>query len=74
MLWTQGEATVEEVARAQFGDLLRRFGTLRRRRNELEYLTLSGDRADLGEAAAAIDDARTIIQAVERLLPNLSLF
>lgn len=69
-----GHYVVEEVIRAQFGDLLRRFGTLRRRRNELEYLTLSGDRADADEAAAAIDDARTIIQAVERLLPNVALF
>ena len=69
-----GHYVVEEVIRAQFGDLLRRFGMLRRRRNELEYLTLAGDRADADEAAVALDDARTIIQAVERLLPDLALF
>src|SRR5947208_16424575 len=69
-----GHYVVEEVIRAQFGDLLRRFGTLRRRRNELEYLTLAGDRADPDEAADAIGDARKIIEAVERLIPNLALF
>ncbi|HEU5471565.1 MAG TPA: hypothetical protein VFV67_13005 [Actinophytocola sp.] len=69
-----GHYVIEEVLRAQFGDLLRRFSVLRRRRNELEYLTLSGDRADIDEVTTALDDIEQIIQAVERLLPNLSRF
>lgn len=69
-----GHYVIEEVIRAQFGNLLRSFGTLRRRRNELEYLTLAGDRADAEEAESALEDAQRIIEAVERLLPNLSIF
>ena len=69
-----GHYVVEEVVRAQFGDLSRRFGMLRRRRNELEYQTIAGDRATPAEVAAALDDAHEIIDAVQRLLPNLGIF
>jgi len=69
-----GHYVVEEVIRAQFSDFSRTFGTLRRRRNELEYQTIAGDRATPAEVAAALDGAHEIIDAVQRLLPNLGIF
>ena len=69
-----GHYAVEEAVRAQFGEAFRAVGTLRRRRNELEYPMYPGDEAELEEAAEAIRLTRQIIDSAERILPNLGIF
>lgn len=69
-----GHYAVEEVVRAQFGSVFREFGGLRRRRNELEYPVDPADEAQPLEAADAVAKAKQIIEAVQRLLPNLGMF
>jgi hypothetical protein len=69
-----GHYVVEEVVRAQFGEAFRAFGTLRRRRNELEYPMYPDEQADRDEVASAISMAKEIIGAARRLLPNLGIF
>lgn len=69
-----GHLVVERAVRAQFGDPFKAYGMLRRRRNELEYPSHPGDRADKEEADGAVTAARGIIDAVERLLPHLGFF
>jgi hypothetical protein len=69
-----GHYAVEEAMRAQFGDAFRAVGTLRRRRNELEYPAYPGGEADLDEVAEAIGMTRGIIESAERILPDLGIF
>jgi hypothetical protein len=49
-------------------------GTLRRRRNQLEYPTYPGEAAELDEVADAIRMTRQIIDAAKRALPSLGVF
>lgn len=69
-----GHYVVELVVRAQFGDGFRRFGAMRRRRNELEYPTISGDATSQDEARQAINDAAAMLGAARQLLPSLGLY
>lgn len=69
-----GHYVVEEVIRAQFGNILRHFGALRRRRNELEYPQFPEEEADAEEVTIALRNARGILDAAKRILPNLELF
>jgi hypothetical protein len=69
-----GHYAVEQAARAQFGDGFRPFGTLRRRRNELEYPHLPSDAATPEEAEQAAGTAQMIITVAGKLLPQLSFF
>jgi len=69
-----GHYAVETVLRAQFGAGFRKFGVLRRRRNELEYPTVPGDHTTREEAETAITDARELLQAARQILPNLGLY
>lgn len=69
-----GHVAVESALRAQFGDGFRGFGFLRRRRNELEYPSVSVTTADVDEANESVDQSRSIIDAAGQLLPNLSFF
>jgi hypothetical protein len=71
---TGGHYAVEVALRAQFGDGFRPFGTLRRRRNELEYPTTPGETASIAETREAIATADTLITAAEQLLPTLGLY
>ncbi|MBA3489166.1 MAG: HEPN domain-containing protein [Longispora sp.] len=71
---TGGHYVIEEALRAQFGDHFKTFGTLRRRRNELEYPTYPGDLAEPEEAHEAIEHTQRIIAVAEKLLPNLGFF
>ena len=71
---TGGHYAIEEIIRAQFGPVLRAFGGLRRRRNELEYPLYPSEQADAGEAAETLETAAEIITAVAKLLPNLGFF
>ena len=69
-----GHYAVEQAVRAQFGDGFRPFGTLRRRRNELEYPHLPSDAAIPEEAEQAAGTAQMIITVAGKLLPQLSFF
>jgi hypothetical protein len=69
-----GHYAVEESVRAQFGTIMRPYGALRRRRNELEYPLDPADRASAAETADAIQAAADLIDAAAKILPNLSLF
>lgn len=64
---------IEEVLRAQFGDLFKGFGALRRRRNEIEYPTRPGDDVEPEEAAKAIETACRLVETAQKLLPNLEI-
>jgi hypothetical protein len=50
------------------------FGTLRRRRNELEYPTSPGGGTTSEEAAEACESADAILDAASKLLPHLGFF
>ena len=69
-----GHIAVESAIRAQFGDGFRSFGFLRRRRNELEYPSAGTTPSDIDEATDAVAQSRSIIEAADQLLPNLSFF
>ena len=69
-----GHYVVETVLRAQFDSGFKVFGTMRRRRNELEYPTVPGDGTGEGEAAAAVDDAGALLAAARQILPLLGLY
>lgn len=71
---TGHHVTVEQVVRAQFGGPFDGFGTLRRRRSEIEYPQRPGDGVGAGEVPAAIASAELILGAARQLLPQLSLF
>ncbi|WP_426508430.1 hypothetical protein ACPPVO_58270 [Dactylosporangium sp. McL0621] len=69
-----GHYAIEQAVRAQFQDHFRRFGALRRRRNELEYPSAQEIGTTPTEAAEAHDESRSIIEAAGKLLPHLSFF
>jgi HEPN domain-containing protein len=69
-----GHYAIEETIRAQFGSVLRAFGGLRRRRNELEYPLYPTEQANAAEAAETLTTAAEIIEAATKLLPNLGFF
>ena len=69
-----GHYAVEESVRAQFGTILRPFGALRRRRNELEYPLDPADRASATETAEGLRAAAELIDAAAKILPNLGFF
>jgi hypothetical protein len=69
-----GHYAVEQAVRSQFGQGFRPFGTLRRRRNELEYPHLPDDNASTEEAAEAVQAAQRLIAAADQLLARLSFF
>jgi len=69
-----GHYAVEETIRAQFGPVLRAFGGLRRRRNELEYPLYPTEQANAAEAAETLTTAAEIIEAAAKLLPDLGFF
>lgn len=69
-----GHYAVERAVRAQFGDGFRPFADLRRRRNELEYPRFHEDTATAEEAQQAVEVARRLIAAADKLLGQLSFF
>ena len=69
-----GHTAVAAAVRAQFGPAFRPFGTLRRRRNELEYPHLPGETATKEEAGQAVRAASDLIEAAASLLEHLSFF
>ena len=71
---TGGHYAVEVALRAPFGEGFKAFGTLRRRRNELEYPSVPVEVTTPAEVEAAIADARRFLGAANMLLPKLSIF
>jgi hypothetical protein len=69
-----GHYALERALRAQFGAGFRAFGSLRRRRNELEYPTVPGDTTSVEEANEAVEAASAMVVAAGHLLPSLNLF
>lgn len=69
-----GRYAVEETVRAQFGLVLRAFGGLRRRRNELEYPLYPTEQATGSEAVETLTTAAELIEAAAKLLPDLGFF
>lgn len=66
--------TTERVVRAQFGGPFDAFGTLRRRRSEIEYPRHPGDDIDSSEAAESLEQVREIYLAAEKLLEQLTVY
>lgn len=69
-----GHYAVEQALRAQFGAAFGAFGSLRRRRNELEYPAFPGERIEAVEVGEAVVTAATIVEAAARLLPEVGAF
>jgi uncharacterized protein (UPF0332 family) len=69
-----GHAAVADAVRAQFGDTFRPFGTLRRRRNELEYPHTPGHTATSDEAEEAAATAQALIDGTDKLLDHLTFY
>src|SRR5690348_10582203 len=69
-----GHYAVEQAVRAQFQTHFQTFGTLRRRRNELEYPTARDGNTSPDEAAEACATSAAIVEAAGKLLPHLSFF
>jgi hypothetical protein len=63
-----GHYAVEKAVRAQFQTHFQMFGTLRRRRHELEYPTASSGITGPEEAAEACESAEAILGAAGKLL------
>ena len=71
---TGGHYAVEVALRAQFGEGFKAFGTLRRRRNELEYPSVPVEVTTPAEVEAAIADVRRFLGAANMLLPQLTIY
>jgi hypothetical protein len=71
-----GHYAVDRAVTAQFQGAFHVFGSLRRRRNRIEYPTQPDEVGAVGpdEAAEAIDAVATIVDKATELLPNLGLF
>lgn len=69
-----GHVTVERAVRAQFDTAFAAFGTLRRRRAELEYPSYPGEEVQNDEVLEALSTTLRIIDGAEQLLPSLRMF
>lgn len=69
-----GHVAVERAVRAQFGASFVDFGTLRRRRAELEYPSYPGVEVRSSEVVEALNSARRIIDSAIKLLPHLTIY
>ncbi len=69
-----GHLAVTDAMRAQFGGPMTGLGTLRRRRNELEYPAIPGERVEVEEVTKAIATAQNLLEAAQRLIGHLGMF
>lgn len=69
-----GHYAIQQAMRWQFGDAFDGFGTLRRRRNELEYPEFPDEIVDRQEVDQAVAAARSIIDAAEKVTGHLGIF
>lgn len=69
-----GHYVVEQAVRAQFGTAFVAFGTLRRRRAELEYPSYPGEEVEHDDLLDALATTLHIIDGAAQLLPHLTIF
>lgn len=69
-----GGHLVVDAVRAQFGGPFVGLGTLRRRRNELEYPSFPGEHVEPEEVRAAIASGQEQLAAARKLLEHLGIF
>lgn len=69
-----GHYAVEQAVRAQFGTGFASFGTLRRRRAELEYPSYPGEEVEHDELIEVFAAALQIIDRAVQLIGHLSIF
>jgi HEPN domain-containing protein len=69
-----GHYAVQQAVTRQFGATFEPYGTMRRRRNELEYPQFPDEIVESAEATEAITIARSIIEAADKLIGHLGLF
>ncbi|MEU8041308.1 hypothetical protein [Streptosporangium sp. NPDC049078] len=69
-----GHYAVQQAVIRQFGPTFEPYGTMRRRRNELEYPEFPDETVEPAEAERAITAARALIDATGKLLDHLGLF
>ena len=69
-----GHYIVERVAIAQFGAGFRIYGTMRRRRNELEYPSITEDETSISEAREVVEDVEQMLLSAEALIGTLGIF
>lgn len=69
-----GHLAVSDAAREQFGGPFTQLGTLRRRRNELEYPAFPGEQVEASESRAAITTAISLVDAARQLIDHLGIY
>jgi hypothetical protein len=69
-----GHVAVEHAVRAQFGTSFAMFGTLRRRRAELEYPSYPGEQVEHDDLLDALRTTSQIIDGAAQLLAHLTIF
>jgi len=68
-----GHVAIERALVAQFQGVFQRFGSPRRRRNELDYPTGPEDFTDAVEAGRALDVAAEIVESAQKVLDSCAL-
>ena len=63
-----GHVAIEKALAAQFQGVFQRYGTLRRRRNELDYPTSSDDFTNPTETTKALATVTDILEAAQKIL------
>ncbi len=63
-----GHVAIERALTAQFKGVFQRFGSLRKRRNELDYPTGPEDFTDPAEAVRALEVVAEIVESAQKLL------
>ncbi|MBO3747034.1 hypothetical protein J5X84_13235 [Streptosporangiaceae bacterium NEAU-GS5] len=71
---TGGHYAVQQAVIRRFGATFEPYGTMRRRRNELEYPQFPDEIVEPAEAAEAITIAGSIIAATGKLIDRLDVF
>lgn len=69
-----GHYAIQQAVLRQFGPAFEPFGTMRRRRNELEYPEFPDETVEQIEAERVIVTARSLIEAATKLLDHLGVF
>ncbi len=69
-----GHLVVCEAVRDQFGGPFAQLGTLRRRRNELEYPAFPGEHVEAAESRNAITTAESLVETAHQLVDHLGIY